>query len=107
MEGWTTQEVFRDLTEGGFGCYQISTNLPSWLKRYQGVSRQGANREWGVRQTMKKLLTWGAVILLTTAFLDPLLYAMLDKPIPWGRDILMAAAGVVCFYLLIKYRNEL
>lgn len=56
---------------------------------------------------MKKLLTWGAVILLTTAFLDPLLYAMLDKPIPWGRDILMAAAGVVCFYLLIKYRNEL
>lgn len=55
---------------------------------------------------MKKLLSWGAVGLLTTALLDPLIYSMLEKPIPWGRDLLMAAGGVGCFYLLIKYRAE-
>jgi hypothetical protein len=56
---------------------------------------------------VKKLLNWGAVGLLTTALLDPLVYTLLEKPIPWVRDIVMAAAGVGCFYLLIKYRNEL
>lgn len=56
---------------------------------------------------MKKLLTWGAIGLITTALLDPLLYSMLDKPIPWLRDILMAAGGVLCFYLLIKHRDYL
>jgi hypothetical protein len=40
---------------------------------------------------VKKLLIWGAVGLLTTALLDPLLYSILDHPIPWLRDILMAA----------------
>lgn len=56
---------------------------------------------------MKKLLSWGAVGLLTTALLDPLIYSMLEKPVPWVRDILMAAGGVACFWLLVKYRNEL
>jgi hypothetical protein len=56
---------------------------------------------------VKKLLVWGAVGLLTTALLDPLMYSMLDKPIPWLRDALMAAGGVLCFYLLIKFRDEL
>jgi hypothetical protein len=56
---------------------------------------------------MKKLLNWGAVGLLTTALLDPLIYSLLDKPVPWGRDIVMLAAGVVCFYLLVKFRNDL
>jgi len=56
---------------------------------------------------MKKLLSWGAVGLITTALLDPLIYSMLDKPIPWLRDVLMAAAGVLCFYLLIRFRDEL
>ena len=56
---------------------------------------------------MKKVLTWGAVGLITTALLDPLIYSMLDKPIPWVRDALMGVAGVICFYLLIKYRNEM
>jgi hypothetical protein len=56
---------------------------------------------------LKKLLTWGAVGLITTALLDPLLYSMLDKPIPWLRDLFMAAGGVACFYLLLKFRNEL
>ena len=56
---------------------------------------------------MKKLLIWGAVGLLTTALLDPLLYSMLDKPIPWLRDLLMVVGGLVCFYLLIKFQDEL
>ena len=56
---------------------------------------------------MKKLLTWGAVGLLTTALLDPLLYSMLDKPIPWLRDLFMVVGGVAGFYVLIKYRDDL
>jgi hypothetical protein len=56
---------------------------------------------------MKKLLSFGGVGLLTTALLDPLVYAMLDQPIPWFRDLLMAAAGVGCFYCMIRYRDYL
>jgi hypothetical protein len=56
---------------------------------------------------MKKLFTWGAVGLITTALLDPLIYSMLDKPIPWTRDLLMLAGGVACFYLMIRYRDYL
>jgi len=56
---------------------------------------------------VKKLLTWGAVGLLTTAILDPVIYSMLDMPIPWIRDLLMGAAGVGCFYLLFKFHNDL
>ncbi|GFE59754.1 hypothetical protein [Geobacter sp. AOG2] len=55
---------------------------------------------------MKKLLSWSAVGLLTTAVLDPLVYGMLERPIPWLRDVLMAAGGIACFYLLIKFRHE-
>lgn len=54
---------------------------------------------------MKKLLTWGGVSLLTTALLDPLIYSMLEKPIPWGRDLLMAAAGIGCLYMLVRLRD--
>ena len=56
---------------------------------------------------MKKLLSFGGVSLLTTALLDPLICSMLDKPIPWWRDLLMLAAGVGCFYALITYRDYL
>lgn len=56
---------------------------------------------------MKKLLSWGGVGLLTSALLDPVIYSSLGNPIPWWRDILMGAAGVVCIYLLVKYRKEL
>lgn len=56
---------------------------------------------------MKKLLNWGAVGLLTTALLDPLVYSLLEKPIPWMRDFMMAIGGIGCFYLLVKYRHEL
>ena len=55
---------------------------------------------------MKKLLSWGGVGLLTTALLDPVMYSMLEKPIPWGRDLLMAAAGAGCLYMLVKFRDS-
>ena len=55
---------------------------------------------------MKKLLTWGAVGLITTAILDPLIYAGLDLPIPWMRDLLMLAAGVGCIYMLVRFRSQ-
>lgn len=56
---------------------------------------------------MKKLLTWGAIGLSTTALLDPVIYSMLDMPIPWIRDLLMGAGGVACFYLLVRFRHDL
>jgi hypothetical protein len=56
---------------------------------------------------MKKLLTWAAVGLLTSALLDPVIYGMLELPIPWLRDLLMAAGGAACFYLLMRFRHEL
>lgn len=55
---------------------------------------------------MKKLLTWGGVGLITTALLDPLIYSMLDLPIPWLRDLAMLAGGIGCLYLLFRYRRE-
>jgi hypothetical protein len=55
---------------------------------------------------MKKLLNWLTVGLLTSALLDPVIYSMLDLPIPWIRDLLMLAGGGACFYLLIRYRDE-
>ena len=58
-------------------------------------------------QVLKKLFLWGAVGFLTTAFLDPLMYSMLDQPIPWFRDVIMFGGGVACLYLLVKFRNEL
>jgi hypothetical protein len=56
---------------------------------------------------MKKLLSWGGVGLLTSALLDPVIYASLQQPIPWWRDLLMGAAGLFCIYLLVKYRDDL
>ncbi|HEY3309580.1 MAG TPA: hypothetical protein VGJ93_14090 [Desulfuromonadaceae bacterium] len=54
---------------------------------------------------MKKLLNWGAIGLITTALLDPLIYSSLDLPIPWIRDLLMLVGGVGCFYLMIRFRD--
>jgi len=56
---------------------------------------------------MKKLLSWGGVALLTTGLLDPLVYSMLDKPVPWLRDLLMASGGIACFYVMVKFRHYL
>jgi len=55
---------------------------------------------------MKKLLTWGAVGLLTSAILDPIIYGMLDMPIPWVRDIAMGIGGIACFYILVRFRSD-
>jgi len=55
---------------------------------------------------MKRMLSWGGVGLLTTALLDPLLNSMLELPIPWGRDLLMATGGVGCLYLLVRLRDS-
>jgi len=56
---------------------------------------------------VKFLLNLGAVGLLTGALLDPLIQTTLGKPVIWWRDLLMAAGGAVCLYLLVKYRRSL
>jgi hypothetical protein len=56
---------------------------------------------------MKKFITWVAVGLLTTALLEPIMFYMLDLPIPWLRDLLMGVGGIGCFYLLFKHRYDL
>lgn len=44
--------------------------------------------------------------MLTSAILDPVIYSMLELPIPWMRDLFMGLGGVVGFYLLIKFRDD-
>lgn len=66
----------------------------------------GQTVTWSAKM-IKKLLTFGVVGFLCAAFLDPLWASGLDRPIPWFRDVLMAVAGVVCFYLLVRFRKEL
>ena len=56
---------------------------------------------------MKNLLSYGGASLLITAFLDPVVCSGLGKPIPWIRDLLMAAAGIACIYILVRFRKEL
>jgi len=56
---------------------------------------------------MKKLLSFAAVSLITGALLDPLITAGLGNPVPWSRDIVMLGGGIVCLYLLVKYRHDL
>jgi hypothetical protein len=55
----------------------------------------------------KKLLSFGAANLIAGAFLDGLWQSGLDRPIPWGRDLLLVAVGSATLLLLIKYRKEL
>ena len=56
---------------------------------------------------MKKLLSFAAASLITGALLDPMIAVGLDNPVPWGRDIAMAGFGILCLYLLVKYRRDL
>jgi len=56
---------------------------------------------------VKQLLSTAAVLLLTSALLDPMIKWGLERPIPWGRDLGMAAAGMACIYLRVRYRHEL
>ncbi len=56
---------------------------------------------------MKKLLSYGGAALLTASMLDPVVQSGLDKPVPWPRDLLMAAAGIFCLYVMVRYRKQL
>ena len=56
---------------------------------------------------MKTLLTWSSASLITGALLDPMIQSGLGRPVPWGRDLLMAGAGLICIWLMIKYRRNL
>jgi hypothetical protein len=53
---------------------------------------------------MKKLLSFGAAVLLTASILDAFYCWGVGRPVPWLRDILMAGVGVVCYYLLVSNR---
>ena len=56
---------------------------------------------------MKKLLSYGGATLLTAAMLDPMICSGLGKPIPWLRDVLMAAGGIACLFVMVKFRKKL
>lgn len=56
---------------------------------------------------MKQLLSMAVVLFITGALLDPMIKWGLEQPIPWWRDLALAAAGVACLYLRVKYRRDL
>jgi hypothetical protein len=60
----------------------------------------------GIR-SMKLLLNFFAVILLNGAFLYPLCYIGIGKPVAWWLVLLMALGGVGCIYLMVRFRKEL
>jgi hypothetical protein len=53
---------------------------------------------------MKKLLSFGASLLLTAPFLDALYNSGMGRPVPWVRDVIMAVSGVACYYFLFRNR---
>jgi hypothetical protein len=56
---------------------------------------------------MKKLISFTSAALLTASFLDAFYSWGVGRPVPWLRDTLMAAAGAVCYYLLVSNRLRL
>ena len=56
---------------------------------------------------MKLLLNFFAVILLTGAFLSPIFYIGVGKPVAWWLVVLMARGGIGCIYLLVRFRQKL
>ncbi len=56
---------------------------------------------------MKLLLNFFAVILLNVAFLYPLFYIGIGRPVAWWLVFLMAIGGIGCIYLLIRFRKTL
>jgi Flp pilus assembly protein TadB len=56
---------------------------------------------------MKTLLTFLAVTLLNGAFLYPLFMGGAGRPVLWWLVTAMAAAGIGCIYLLVRYRRQL
>jgi len=55
---------------------------------------------------MKMILNFFAIILLNGAFLYPLFYSGIGKPVVWWLVALMAIAGIGCIYLLVKFRKQ-
>jgi hypothetical protein len=55
----------------------------------------------------KSLLSFGGAALITAALLDLIFCSGIGRPLPWFRAAVMAAGGVVCLYLLIRFRKEL
>jgi hypothetical protein len=53
---------------------------------------------------MKKLVSFGASLLLTASFLDAFFNSGMGRPIPWARDVIVAVLGVVCYYILFRKR---
>jgi hypothetical protein len=56
---------------------------------------------------MKGALQFLSIVLLTWSFLYPLLFGGLGRHVAWGWVACMALGGVVCLYLLVKYRRQL
>ena len=55
---------------------------------------------------MKTLLTFLAVTLLNGAFLYPLFYGGIGRPVNWLLVAAMASGGLFCIYLLYRYRRS-
>jgi hypothetical protein len=56
---------------------------------------------------MKLLLNFFAVILLNSAFLYPIFYIGIGKPVAWWLVVFMALGGIGCIYLLVRFRKTL
>jgi len=56
---------------------------------------------------MKLLLNFLAVVLLNGAFLYPIFYSGIGRPVAWWLVILMALAGIGCICLLTRFRKML
>jgi hypothetical protein len=56
---------------------------------------------------MKHLLNFLAISLLNAAFLYPLFYWGIGRPVAWWLVILMALAGIGSLWLLVRFRREL
>ena len=56
---------------------------------------------------MKMLLNFFGVLLLMGAFLYPLFYSGIGRPVAWWLVALMALGGIGCLYILVRYRKVL
>ena len=56
---------------------------------------------------MKLLLNFLAVLLLIGAFLYPLFYSGIGRPVAWLLVALMTAGGISCIFLLVRFRKQL
>jgi hypothetical protein len=56
---------------------------------------------------MKLLLNFLAVVLLNGAFLYPIFYSGIGRPVAWWLVVLMALGGIGCIYLLVRFRKTL